>query len=89
MESGGKTDGDGRARQLKTDDSTAASPEILIGAHYFSGWYTCKARANCTGHISGYTPTGTENWFDTCENTSDLELQHIQPDIQGLTCQTA
>ena len=51
-------------RPLKMDDQ---SPDVLIGAHYFAGWYFCEGRANCTGHISGYTPTGarTASWFDT------------------------
>jgi len=35
------------------------SPLLLIGAHYFSGWYNCSGLTpGCFSHFSGYTPRG-------------------------------
>ena len=38
---------------------------VMVGAHYFSGWYHCSG-AGCYSHFHGFTPTGkrTLNIFD-------------------------
>lgn len=32
----------------------------IVGAHYFSGWYSCDGLSPCFSHWAGYTPTGTK-----------------------------
>ena len=82
--------------QVKAGDEQAAGaavsspPAILIGAHYFAGWYLCAGKANCTGHISGYTPTGTPtaNWFDFYPSRIPL-LGNLTTDEATVAAETA
>lgn len=41
-----------------------ADTPVLVGAWYFSGWFTCST-PNCYSHFQGYSPTGAsvENFF--------------------------
>lgn len=53
---------------LVLTDAQSPKRNVLVGAHYFSGWHhvTCgKPTKTCYSHFHGYTPTGapTANWF--------------------------
>ena len=41
-----------------------AAADILVGAHYFSGWFNCTV-AGCYSHFQGFTPLGArvEDFF--------------------------
>ena len=42
------------------------SLSLIIGAHYFGGWYNCSGLSpGCFSHFSGYTPRGEplDNFF--------------------------
>jgi hypothetical protein len=32
---------------------------LLVGAHYFGGWYDCTGTTKCFSHWKGYSPNGT------------------------------
>ena len=40
--------------------AAATASEVLVGAHYFGGWYSCNGSSpnKCFSHWKGFTPTG-------------------------------
>ena len=42
--------------------AAASTPDVLVGAHYFGGWYSCDGATPgtpCDSHWKGYSPKGT------------------------------